>query len=137
MLQYFPTPYPDELWYSVLCRYHVRSGNLSYLTTIKELFPGKTDAVIGSFFPNSILYDVIKQLPEGFLDIETVALEHTLFKYAFRFQSTEKKRDMINLIKEGQSAFPMKLCEADQKYPKLKACLKCYTNVVTGVANKI
>ena len=125
MLQYFPTPYPDELWYSVLCRYHVRSGNLSYLTTIKELFPGKTDAVIGSFFPNSILYDVIKQLPEGFLDIETVALEHTLFKYAFRFQSTEKKRDMINLIKEGQSAFPMKLCEADQKYPKLKACPVC------------
>lgn len=38
MLQYFPTPYPDELWYSVLGRYHVRSGNPNSATTLRELF---------------------------------------------------------------------------------------------------
>ena len=27
MIPFFPTPYPDELWYSVICRYHIRSGN--------------------------------------------------------------------------------------------------------------
>ena len=26
MLGYFPTPYPDELLYSVVGRYHIRSG---------------------------------------------------------------------------------------------------------------
>ena len=26
-LGFFPTPYPDEILYSVLCRYHVRGGN--------------------------------------------------------------------------------------------------------------
>ena len=29
MLQYFPTPYPDELWYSILGRYHVRSRDFA------------------------------------------------------------------------------------------------------------
>lgn len=29
MIPFFPTPYPDELWYSVICRYHIRSGNPS------------------------------------------------------------------------------------------------------------
>lgn len=125
MLSFFPTPYPDELWYSVLCRYHIRSGNPTNLTTIKELFPGKTDAVIGSFFPNNILSEVISKLPEGFLDIEEVALEHTLFKYAFRFQTLEKKKEMLKQIREGRYAFPMKICETKQKYPKLKLCPIC------------
>lgn len=125
MLHYFPSPYPDELWYSVLCRYHVRSGNPTNLTTIKALFPGKTDVVMGSLFPNNILYEIISQLPEGFLDIENIALEHTLFKYAFRFQPLEKKKDMLKQIREGKSAFPMKICEAEQKYPKLKMCPLC------------
>lgn len=125
MLHYFPTPYPDELWYSVLCRYHVRSGNQTNLTTIKELFPGKTDAVIGSFFPNNILSEVIRQLPESFLDVEKTAMEHTLFKYAFRFQPLEKKKEMLKQIRDGKSTFPMKLCEAEQKYPKLKLCPLC------------
>lgn len=125
MLQYFPTPYPDELWYSVLCRYHVRTGNPTHLTTIKELFAGKSYVAMGSFFPNNILYEVIQQLPEGTLDIEDVALNHTLFKYGFRFQPIEKKLEMLELIKQGQSAFPMKLSEMDQKFPKIKMCPIC------------
>lgn len=38
LLSFFPTPYPDELLYSVLGRYHFRSGNISFRTTIKDLF---------------------------------------------------------------------------------------------------
>uniref|UniRef100_UPI00140E4E31 TniQ family protein n=1 Tax=Enterocloster aldenensis TaxID=358742 RepID=UPI00140E4E31 len=125
MLNYFPTPYPDELWYSVLCRYHIRTGNHTHLTTIKELFSGKSYAAMGSFFPNNILYEVIQQLPEGTFDIEDVALNHTLFKYSFRFQPREKKMEMLKLIKEGRSAFPMKLSEVEQKFPKIKICPIC------------
>jgi hypothetical protein len=28
MLSFFPTPYPDEILYSVFARYHARSGNI-------------------------------------------------------------------------------------------------------------
>ena len=45
MLQYFPTPYPDELWYSVLGRYHVRSGNPNSATTLRELFGAESVGV--------------------------------------------------------------------------------------------
>jgi hypothetical protein len=38
MLSFFPTPYPDEVLYSVLARYHIRSANLSPKATLKDLF---------------------------------------------------------------------------------------------------
>ena len=38
MISFFPTPYPDELWYSVICRYHIRSGNPSVKYSIRELY---------------------------------------------------------------------------------------------------
>ena len=37
-LPLFPEPYPGESFYSVLCRYHVRSANASDGHTIKQLF---------------------------------------------------------------------------------------------------
>ena len=37
-LPLFPEPYPGESFYSVLCRYHVRSGNVSDWYTINQLF---------------------------------------------------------------------------------------------------
>ena len=43
MLPYFPVPYPDELWYSTLCRYHVRSGNINTATTFQELFESRKE----------------------------------------------------------------------------------------------
>ena len=49
MLQYFPTPYPDELWYSILGRYHVRSGNQNSATTLRELFGAESVGGMGNF----------------------------------------------------------------------------------------
>ena len=37
MIPFFPAPYPDELWYSVICRYHIRSGNPSIITATKAI----------------------------------------------------------------------------------------------------
>lgn len=37
-LTLFPEPYPGESFYSVLCRYHVRSGNINGWRTISQLF---------------------------------------------------------------------------------------------------
>lgn len=34
----FPAPYPDECWYSILCRYHVRIGGTQSSATIRALF---------------------------------------------------------------------------------------------------
>ncbi len=42
MLGFFPTPYPDELLYSIIARYHIRSGNISPKITLQELFGSTT-----------------------------------------------------------------------------------------------
>lgn len=84
MLPFFPTPYPEELWYSVLCRYHLRTGNKKTSTTMKELF-GKANASMNIFFANAGFYGVIDALPEGLFDREELYDRHTLTPYVLRF----------------------------------------------------
>ena len=92
MLHFFPTPYPGEWWYSVLCRYHARTGNPKFVATIEELFGGRPRATIGSAFPNNTIYDVISRLPKGLFDIQNLILNHTLFLYDLRMAPLEKKK---------------------------------------------
>ena len=42
MISFFPKPYPDEILYSLLARYHIRSGNTSPKITLQELFNCRT-----------------------------------------------------------------------------------------------
>ena len=42
MITYFPNPYPDELFYSMLARYYTKSGYLAYTFAAEELFSNKT-----------------------------------------------------------------------------------------------
>lgn len=103
MLTNFPTPYLGEWWYSVLCRYHVRSGNTRQQTTIKELFPGRVTAAIGSALPNSTIRQLLKQLPQGVLDTADVIQAHTLFSYFTRFRSAEEKKAALSRLCLGET----------------------------------
>ena len=92
MLTYFPTPYPGEWWYSVLCRYHVRSGNTCWKYTIQELFPEMTGYPrLGDTMPNTSMQIIAAQLPENVLSLRDCALQHSLFPFRMRFQPLEKK----------------------------------------------
>lgn len=56
MISFFPTPYPDELWYSVICRYHIHSGNSCAKHTLRQLYGDN------STFNNVIEYIDIEQI---------------------------------------------------------------------------
>ncbi|WP_369011828.1 TniQ family protein [Acetivibrio thermocellus] len=45
-MHFFPTPYPDEILYSVLARYSVRCGITSYQTIMESIF-GKCSSRAG------------------------------------------------------------------------------------------
>ena len=109
MLQYFPTPYPDELWYSVLGRYHVRSGTPNSATTLRELFGAESVGGMGNFLPNCGIRRVAEKLPEGVLDEREVALNHTLFPYTFRFQDLATKERLLEQALSEKVKFPIKL----------------------------
>lgn len=84
MLTYFPAPYPGEWWYSVLCRYHVRSGHSKHATTISDLYGGHP-MVHGRLIPGGDCAAILSKLPPGGLSIDDVLANHTLLPYYTRF----------------------------------------------------
>lgn len=125
MLTYFPTPYPGEWWYSVLCRYHVRSGNSKQQTTVKELF-GKNRVSLGSVFPNGTIRQLCCQLPSELFPIKEMILRHTLFPFYMRCQTLSAKNEMLGRLRRGEMATitsVRKFAERDTWRPRY--CPRC------------
>jgi len=81
MLSYFPTPYPDELLYSTITRYHIRSGNLTFNQTLLELLGYSPQQFFNLDLPNNLDY-LVKRLPAASTHCsETFIQEHTLYPF--------------------------------------------------------
>ena len=82
MLGHFPSPYPDELLYSVISRYHIRSGNESFRQTHQELFDKSELQPNKIILPNNLNF-LARQLPIGsHLTVESL-IKKTLFILSF------------------------------------------------------
>ncbi|MBR3187531.1 MAG: TniQ family protein [Lachnospiraceae bacterium] len=101
-LPFFPTPYPDECFYSILCRYHVRSGHPTSMSTIKRLF-GK-NYVVASSLHTAFRAEYLEQwIPHSKkISPERIVYEHSSYQYsllcsiesASRFPSRWQKREL-------------------------------------------
>lgn len=124
MLKYFPAPYQDEWWYSVLCRYHVRSGHSKQQTTVQELF-GRPTVPLGAVFPNSSTRHVISQLPSEQFPFQDMIMRHTLFPYYMRFQPLSAKEAWLAKITRGEMTTITtirKFAEKDSWRPRYCPC---------------
>lgn len=101
-MNFFPKPYPDELWYSVLSRYHVRSGNIGPSTTTKELF-GKGTIHTSIFFANQGFGGIFTRLPKRLLDKKHIYHKHTMIPYALRFSSEKRKQAAWDYVMKGEN----------------------------------
>ena len=126
MLTYFPTPYPGEWWYSVLCRYHVRSGYSKHATTISELY-GDHPMVHGRLIPGGDCATILSNLPPGVLSIDDVLANHTLLPYYTRFFETDKKRQVWEALQAGRgSGITSVRTQMPDGTEGLKFCPNCY-----------
>lgn len=104
MLSSFPMPYPDEWWYSVLCRFYIRAGFGANATSmaVKQILFGEQswNANMGARFPNACIANVINRLPEGMLSVRDVILKHTTFMYDTRFYP--KRDEAILALSNGE-----------------------------------
>ncbi len=100
MLTYFPTPYPGEWWYSVLCRYFVRSGRPSEASARKELYKGRI-VNHGSLFPGCSCALIRDNLPENYLKLEDILLNYTLLSYCVRMAPCKEKENIFRQCLNG------------------------------------
>ena len=131
MLTYFPTPLPGEWWYSVLCRYHVRSGHSKYATTINELYGGRP-MVHGRLIPGGDCAAILSSLPPGVLSIDDVLANHTLLPYYTRFFAADKKRQIWEALQAGRgSGITSVRTQMPDGTEGLKYCPDCYHSDTT------
>ena len=128
MLTFFPTPYEDELWYGIITRYHIRSGNTYWKYTIQELFPEiKGYPRLGDTMPNTSMQIIAAQLPENVLSLRDCALRHSLFPFRMRFQPLEKKREYLQEFLDGENMQPKFLFTTKRNGAEmpLRSCPQC------------
>jgi len=94
---FFPTPYPDECLYSILCRYSVRSGNAAYESMSKLLF-GKLQVLTSSvYFPIRLECVDNWASPESGITRHNIAVNHTMYPYWAITYTSEFRLKMENL----------------------------------------
>ncbi|MBB4825599.1 hypothetical protein HNO89_002835 [Sporosarcina luteola] len=97
MLGYFPTPYEDEIFYSVIARYHVHSGNLNFVDTIRDLY-GKTQLKATPDLATNLsaVYENLKVF--NYLPLEELLKKHTMYLYYTNFTKSKVKDQSKQII---------------------------------------
>lgn len=103
MLTFFPAPYPNEWWYSVICRYYVSTGVPESFLVKKQLFGGAGGAYMGTLFPNGTIHRVLEQLPPGLFNIKDILLQNTPFLYYVRMYPEAERMSMLDALCRGDT----------------------------------
>lgn len=103
MLPFFTNPYPDELLYSAIARYHFYSGNLDCKDTLEELFGSRSvvpSVEIGSHF------SVLAEKLGSHYSVETLVAKHTIYPYYAPFLSKKRQQEILSDVKgNGQALY--------------------------------
>ncbi|MCE3387061.1 TniQ family protein, partial [Staphylococcus aureus] len=92
MLPFFTNPYPDELLYSAIARYHFYSGNLDCKDTLEELFDSRS--VIPSMEIGSHLTNLVEKLGPQY-SVEYLLANHTIYPYYASFLSKQRQMEIL------------------------------------------
>ncbi len=104
MIGVFPTLYPDELIYSCLARYYVRSGYLVYRSVAEDLFEHPTQ-VPSIELCNPLTEDALKHLSAAAGGITYLMYrKHTMFDYYARCMAPDKRLDVFQSLISGDIA---------------------------------
>lgn len=106
MLPFFTNPYPNELIYSAIARYHFYSGNIDCKDTLEELFDNRSvipSVGIGSYF--SVLAEKLGTQ----YSVESLLANHTIYPYHASFLSKQRQQEILNDVKEDGKALYARL----------------------------
>lgn len=126
----FPTPYPDETLYSVICRYDLLTGRNSFRGTSEELFGRRNN--LNAEIPQCI-GSLVKGIPSKTgLSTEYFIQNTTMYPYFKPFISKDRdavfREYMTAEVGSGESKY-FSLGIGKLRYPKnthLKFCEECW-----------
>ena len=99
MISLFPSFYPDELLYSLLARYYVKTGYMALSYMIEELYVHKY-TVPDIEFINEMKPEIVSRLTEE-ISMESLVEKHTMFPAYVRFLPLERRtkalRDLLQM----------------------------------------
>ncbi|MCM3737006.1 TnsD family transposase [Bacillus cytotoxicus] len=103
MLTFFTNPYPDELIYSAIARYHFYSGNIDCKDTLEEVFQSRS--VIPSVEIGSHFAILAEQLGSNY-SVETILANHTIHPYYAMFLTKQRQQDILrDVANDGQALY--------------------------------
>lgn len=127
---FFPTPYPDEIFYSVLCRYHLRSGSPAFVNTSKVLWGQRTGQNL--YLPQS-LGKISARIPKKTgMTTEHFITENTIFPFLKPFLPKERGFRVLELMQSDiqQKEMAYQVCglprSKSPKWQYLRYCEDCW-----------
>lgn len=129
-IPYFPTPYPDELLYSILGRYHHLSCNLNYEHTSKDLFGQLVQPSVE--LPSALKHLALK-IDNPFISLQRLINHHTMFPLYGPFISDKRRKKLYRIMalgkKAGNPLLVAGIIQTAIKAPRfLKYCPLCTTD---------
>ena len=98
MISFFPDMYPDELIYSTLSRYYVKSGYTAYIFVAEELYEKRT-VKTDIEFVNTLTRDAFNAITRT-ASWENIIKGHTMFPYYARFLNKERRNNAYKALIE-------------------------------------
>jgi hypothetical protein len=125
----FPTPYADELLYSVFARYHIRSGNINHEPTLRELF-GKVIYISNIDLPFCV-GKLINNMPiTAKYTVDDIIMKHTMYPLYTAFLSKDNTELIYNsMIGDNGSGLYIKsgmMTSSIKRNNFLRFCSKCF-----------
>lgn len=96
MIQLFPEPYPDELLYSCIARYHIRVGNIDAKNTLRDLY--NKDTITAMIEMTSNVKKLINSIPARVYTEDEIIKENTMYSYFTSFTTKEKSLEIYNCM---------------------------------------
>lgn len=102
-MNFFPVPYPDEILYSTLARYCIRSGNVKDIHNFEDLFDSRNCIAVLEL-PTQ-LDALVENMPLNTrYTTEYFIYKHTLFPFLAAFIPEDRSNKIINTMKNGKGA---------------------------------
>ncbi|MED4588343.1 TniQ family protein [Priestia flexa] len=121
-------PYPDELIYSAISRFHFYSGNTSFVETLEELFQSRS--LVPSIEFGSHFSTLVQNLGSNY-SVESLLAQNTIYPYFAPFITIERQKKLFEDVSTNGQGIHGRLGISGGKISRKQGlfyCSKCANN---------